>query len=611
VTSPEPGRTWWGATLGAAAVVLLSACVPYLSTVDDYFVQDDFGVVQLMASRPWTMFFRWFTMPWTEDIWMYTPDEIRPFVALSYVMTASWGAAEPAAHHVLNIAIHAGNGLLVMGIARASGLGRTASTFAAVVFVLLPVHAESVAWVTGRVDSMPAFFYLAAFLAYARWTSGRPAAYAWSLLWFFVALFSKQNTITLPAALIAYDFIVLRRPVRPSWSWMRPYVPFVLMTAGFLALRYVVAGTVVRESELNAEGLRIFAGMVVRHTQRVVFGHVSTVHAGEWTAIVLLVAAAGFGLSRVNPAQRRHLVPAAIFFGLAWWVLGVAPVAVAGYESPRHVYLAAMGWALLLGIGLEALSAAAGHTRWKYALGAAAATVLVFYGVQLREVVSRWNTAADVSRRAVARLQREAMAVPPGSLVIVGVPVSSWEWAVPFMAQPPYTRSDLTSRVFIITPWRLHCCRSQWLDHTRKTLEHWMALPEPSPVLALHFDPQTGTMSRLAENEYPGLRSIVQTLLRTDSRDALDHAILRLLDELVAGRPTPRAARPSVRPATHAARGSTRREGSPARALLPPAPAKWGPTDPGRRADLRPIVTPRPPARHRARSRQAAAGQTR
>ncbi|MBA2305260.1 MAG: hypothetical protein H0W08_21885, partial [Acidobacteria bacterium] len=100
-------------SLIAAAIVVVAACLPYLSTIRAYFLQDDFGVIQLMARRPWTMFFRWFTMPWTEDIWQYTPDEIRPFVALSYVMTASWGAAQPAAHHLLNIAIHAGNGLLV------------------------------------------------------------------------------------------------------------------------------------------------------------------------------------------------------------------------------------------------------------------------------------------------------------------------------------------------------------------------------------------------------------------------------------------------------------------------------------------------------------------
>jgi hypothetical protein len=36
------------------------------------------------------------------------------------------------------------------------------------IFVVLPIQAESVAWVTGRVDSLPAMFYFASFLLYVR-----------------------------------------------------------------------------------------------------------------------------------------------------------------------------------------------------------------------------------------------------------------------------------------------------------------------------------------------------------------------------------------------------------------------------------------------------------
>ena len=60
------------------AVVALAAILPYLSTLGDYFVRDDFGVVQLLAQKPWSSFPRWFATPWMDDIWGYTPDEIRP-----------------------------------------------------------------------------------------------------------------------------------------------------------------------------------------------------------------------------------------------------------------------------------------------------------------------------------------------------------------------------------------------------------------------------------------------------------------------------------------------------------------------------------------------------
>ena len=528
--------------MASAALIALAACVPYLSTINAYFLQDDFGVIQLMARRSWTMFFQWFTMPWTEDIWQYTPDEIRPFVAVSYVITSWWGAGSPVGHHALNIAIHAANGLMVMKLARtAAGLGRPAATVAAVAFVLLPVQAESVAWITGRVDSMPTLFYFAAFLAYAQWRAGSKRAYWWALAWYFVALFSKQNTITLPAALIAYDWLVARRRMELRWAWLRPYVPFVLMTVGFLGLRYATVGTVVRESQLNAEGLQVFSDIVLRHTGRVLAGHSGALRTGEWLGLGLLAGAAAIAFWKLMAPDRRRLAAAAIFFGVVWWVLGIAPILAAGYESPRHVYLAAAGWTILLGVAFEALTTAARTPAWRRLVHAGAIAMLLFYAVQLWGIVRQWNAAADVSRIAVVNLEREILAAPPGTLVIVGVPVRSWEWAVPFSAQPPYAATRLTDRAFIVTPWLLHCCRSQWLDHTRKTLRAWVAQPQPAPVIALYFDPETGVMSRRSDVEFPALRGIVQTLIdqrqvgpELDQILALDRPIQRVLHELVA-----------------------------------------------------------------------------
>ena len=64
-----------------------------------------------------------------------------------------------------------------VGIAeRVARLSTASALVAAFAFAVLPMQTESVAWVTGRVDSMPAFFYLAAFYLYCRWrAAGRSA----------------------------------------------------------------------------------------------------------------------------------------------------------------------------------------------------------------------------------------------------------------------------------------------------------------------------------------------------------------------------------------------------------------------------------------------------
>ncbi len=116
-------------------------------------------------------------------------------------------------------------------------------------------------------------------------------AYLWSVALFFAALFSKQNTITLAPALVLFDLIVDRRRIELSWKWIRPYVPYVLLTAGFLLLRYVLFHEVAREGVLNAQRIREFLSDSSRHLVRLVFGGPGlrhwTLRDTEWVALGL------------------------------------------------------------------------------------------------------------------------------------------------------------------------------------------------------------------------------------------------------------------------------------------------------------------------------------
>src|ERR1700752_1441414 len=215
----------------AILAICLAASLPYVSSSQNYFVNEDFGVVQLLSQKPAHYFPRWFVTSWMDNIWGATQDEIRPFPAVTYQLAAAWGATSTLANHLMNIALHAANALLVLAIARpVAGLSFIASTFAALVFAVLPLHADSVAWITGRVDTIPALFFLGSFLAYAHWRRGGAKStrlYVCSLVLFFCALFSKQNTVVMVATLFLYDLVAERRPIRASWSWLAPYAPFV------------------------------------------------------------------------------------------------------------------------------------------------------------------------------------------------------------------------------------------------------------------------------------------------------------------------------------------------------------------------------------------------
>ena len=515
----------------AVLAICLAASLPYVSSAGNYFVNDDFGVVQLLSQKPPLYFPRWFVTSWMDDIWGATQDEIRPFPAVTYQLAAIWGATSPLANHVTNIAFHAANALLVLAIARAvAGLSFIASTYAALVFAILPLHAESVAWITGRVDTIPALFFLGSFLAYARWRRGDAKStrlYLCSIVLFFCALFSKQNTIVMVATLFLYDLVAERRPIRASWSWLAPYVPFAVLTVAYLLLRYVLFGEVAREGQLTADGLAVSRIFVGKHFQRMFFGGEVARYPGGYIAALLLPAGAWFIMRSSGAANLRHGPAMVLYFGPCWWLLCLAPLVVVGYESTRHVYLASVGWAIILGLVFHAIWHRR-HAAFRYATLVASASLFVFYTVRLQAEVAEWNVRARVSQKVVADLEREALSTPEGSLLIVGAPPRSWEWSLPFAAQPPFTRTDLAERVSIVSPVLLDCCRDQWMERTRRIIHTW-SQRESAPSVALRWDARTGRYSRLTDRQDAALRSEVMALLEADTSEALDRAMLTIL----------------------------------------------------------------------------------
>jgi len=111
-----------------------------------------------------------------------------------------WGGAA-AGYHFLNLILHAGAAGLFLRLLRR--LAVPGALFAALLFALHPVMAESVAWISEEKNTLSALFYFLAALAYLRFDRTRArAAYALGLGCFVLALLSKSVTATLPAALL-------------------------------------------------------------------------------------------------------------------------------------------------------------------------------------------------------------------------------------------------------------------------------------------------------------------------------------------------------------------------------------------------------------------------
>jgi hypothetical protein len=184
-------------------------------------------------------FLSYFVSDWTEGIYGYPLDELRPFLAFSYWLDAHiYGPLNVSGYHITNLILHLANALLMLAIARSIAPGKPAfALLAASLFALMPSHAEPVAWISGRVDSLAALFYLGAFLCFVRFrVRNRRRWLLGALLVFACGLFAKQSLLTLPLLILAFD-VMRRRSMDFSGgrSILVVAAPAVLRARGFVS----------------------------------------------------------------------------------------------------------------------------------------------------------------------------------------------------------------------------------------------------------------------------------------------------------------------------------------------------------------------------------------
>jgi Flp pilus assembly protein TadD len=155
-----------------------------------------------------------------------------------------WGTA-PLGYHLVSITCHVGAALLLVAVLRR--LHIKGAWFAAAIFALHPVYAESVAWISELKNTMSGVFFLGTVLAYLKFDENRtPSSYAMAMGLFLGALLSKTTTVVWPIGMIA---IIWRK--HGDLSWKRDVLPLVPFTALGLFVGWVALG-IEREAVGNA-----------------------------------------------------------------------------------------------------------------------------------------------------------------------------------------------------------------------------------------------------------------------------------------------------------------------------------------------------------------------
>ncbi len=333
-------------SLGVFLLLLAIAFVAYFSAIDaDFIWDDDNYVTQNYALR---------TAHGLCDIWMRpecTP-QYYPLVHTTFWLEyQAWGLM-PRGYHCTNIILHAINSFLLYRIVTV--LRPPLALSSALVFLLHPVHAESVAWITERKNVLAGAFFLAAIYSNVSLPieSQTAAQRAKTLFLFVCALLSKTVAVSLPVVLLIIVYWKEGRVTRRNLTSVLPMIAIGLpFAANTIWLERVHVGAAGPEWDLTfCERIRIAGHAYWFYLQKLIWpAQLAFIYpkwdiesVGSWlfplAAVVVLVASWVF--HRKNELALLLYYSACIFPALG--LINIYPMRYT-WAADHYQYLASIG----------------------------------------------------------------------------------------------------------------------------------------------------------------------------------------------------------------------------------------------------------------------------
>lgn len=404
-TTARPERSR-GVALHVAPILVLLAIgiIAYWNSFDVPFVFDDVFAIQMN--------------PVVQSGSALLPAQLLARSVLYFTFAANYaiGGDSVWGYHLVNLLLHLLNGILIYFLAtrifnRTLGQKEGAASFAllaAAFFLVHPVQTESVTYISSRSELLSTLFYLLAVLLFA-YRSPERIGFAFSLLigiFFLLGIGTKETVISLPAALLLYDFIFFSNAqVRAVLSRWRFYLTFILgaMAVAFYLLAFKLQSSVGGAAPGNLSSYHYFLTqlrVIVRYVQ-VLFIPAGLNLAYDFrpstslfdirvilSAVFLLaLVCLGWWLRRRNPV---------VAFSLLWFFVTLAPtssfVPVLDVIYDHRLYLPMIGvclsFPLLIDFIREFVRSKLG---WRLPAAAFGATVVIAFvvGTVMRNEVWR------------------------------------------------------------------------------------------------------------------------------------------------------------------------------------------------------------------------------
>jgi hypothetical protein len=335
----------------------------------------------------------------------------RPLAKLYFFFLLPLFGVKPQGFHLVSLLLHLGITIMAYFMVLMLSKKRFFSALVAILFLLHPVNAESVFWISSSTHLLANFAYLAAFLTFLVFRrsafKGRGLFFILSLLLFVLGLCSHERVVTLPLILIVYDLIFTGGFKRNNW-WRRilVYFPYFLILGVYFWVRNLA-----QAYDLSGDYNWLWGGI---QNYKVLI-----------LAVLLFLSAVIFRILKkfISLKDNKLLV-----FAFAWLVILLLPFLGLGNLAERYVYPAHLGFFLILAIIInrlyQILLAQRKAILANLGLVLVVLMIFTFYIKGTLKAENGWYQAGEISNRTLLTLASNYASFPPGTtLYFVDIPI--------------------------------------------------------------------------------------------------------------------------------------------------------------------------------------------
>ncbi len=295
----------------------------------------------------------------------------RPVQSLTLKFDYLLWRKNPFGYHITNTLIHTINAILIFSIVLLITHNRRIAMIASVLFAVHPIHTAAVTYISGRADPLVALFGLTSlsfFIIYSEFK--RILYYLASVVFFILALLSKEISLVLPLLFILYDICFLKKEKKTNVInfWIKRYAIYIFIVIAYILLRASVFNfsSFLQIGKLDFTARFLTACYIFLNYLKLLilpFGlHIDrtiqpivSIFSPYCFAKVVILAVLGYAFIK------SYKISKIIFFASAWFLINFIPISnlfrpLNAPMAEHWMYFPSIGFFILAAVGIDKIA---------------------------------------------------------------------------------------------------------------------------------------------------------------------------------------------------------------------------------------------------------------